>query len=93
MKQNTIAIIYDFYDDQIMTVGLVTGKWILHYDTKGNKSDRFQGKLIVLHDTQGYTNQILDYDSGFARNRIWIKTKTNSTKLFMFKNITGIRFV
>ena len=76
-----------------MTVGLVTGKWILHYDTNGSKSDRFQGKLIVLHDTQGYTNQILDYDSGFARNRIWIKTKTNSTKLFMFKNITGISFV
>ena len=82
-----------FYDDQIMTIGLISGEWIIHKDMSGKESDRFQGKLMVLHDTQGHTNQVLEYDSGFARNRIWIKTKSGCTKLFMFKNITGLGFV
>ena len=82
-----------FYDDQIMTIGLISGEWVVHHDTDGKESDRFQGKLMVLHDTQGHTNQVLEYDSGFARNRIWIKTKSGCTKLYMFKNITGLGFV
>ena len=39
------------------------------------------------------TNQVLEYDSGFAINRICIKTKSGRTKLYMFKNITGLGFV
>ena len=83
----------DLYNNQIMTIGLISGKWIVHQSMDGEKSDRFQGKLMVLHDIQGHMNQELEYDSGFARNRIWIKTKSGCTKLFMFKNIIGLGYV
>ena len=82
-----------YYDNQIMTVGIKSGEWIIHKDMFGMKSKRFQGNLIVLHDTQGQQNQVLEYDSGYAKNRIWIKTKSGCTKLFMFKNIEGLSFI
>ena len=76
-----------------MTVGIKSGEWIIYKDMFGMKSKRFQGNLIVLHDTQGHQNQVLEYDSGYAKNRIWIKTKSGCTKLFMFKNIEGLSFI